>query len=168
MTESLGCLCLCVCAVYVWGARCASSASCRRQQFSQLLKRCPKLSGHRRMFLNHASALFYHAPRGFTLSATLFQTWTWDKSCSGAAPDWLQRKSRRILMCLKKKCYCFSSVHRAQNLPLERLGDNSNNDLLLPQTDCFSEAYDGLVNHRSIYLTSKCTKKMLPFLFLLK
>lgn len=91
------CVYVCVCV-----RCCASTASCRRWQFSQLLKRCPKLSCHRRMFLTHASALFYRAPRGFTLSAALFQTWTWDKTCSGATPDWLRRQSRRILVCLNK------------------------------------------------------------------
>lgn len=99
------CLCVCVryvCMCYVWGADCASTASCRRKQFSQLLKRCPKLSRHQRMFLTNASALFYRAPQGFTLSAALFQTWTWDKACSGAAPDWLRRQSRQILVCLNK------------------------------------------------------------------
>lgn len=93
---------MCVRAVYVWGAACASAASCGRKQFSQLLKRCPKLSRHRRMFLSRASALFHRAPRGFTLSAALFQTWTWDKARSGAAPDWPGRQSRWILARLNK------------------------------------------------------------------
>lgn len=63
-----------VCVKCVWFHVCggsadfASSASCRRKQFSQLLKRCPKLSRHQRMFLTSASALFYRAPQGFTLS----------------------------------------------------------------------------------------------------
>lgn len=105
--RKFGCLCVRVCVVsvsvvYVRGADCASTASCRRKQFSQLLKRCPKLSRHRRMFLTHASALFYRAPQGFTLSAALFQTWMWDKTCSGAAPDWLRRQSRWILVRLNK------------------------------------------------------------------
>lgn len=65
-------LACCVCYMCVWGEDCASTASCRRKQFSQLLKRCPKLSRHRRMFLTHASALFYHTPQGITLSAALF------------------------------------------------------------------------------------------------
>lgn len=51
------------------------------------------------MFLLRASALFYRAPRGFAL----FQTWTRDKICSGAAPDWLRRQSRRVSVCLNKK-----------------------------------------------------------------
>lgn len=94
--------CMCYVFEYVWGADCASTASCRRKQFSQLLEWCPKLSCHRRTFLTNASALFYRAPQGFALSAALFQTWTRDKICSGAAPDWLRRQSRRVLVCLSK------------------------------------------------------------------
>lgn len=154
------CMCdVCVRVVYVWGADCASAASCGRKQFSQLLKRCPKLSRHRRMFLTHASALFYRAPRGFTLSATLFQTWTWDKTCSGAAPDWLRRQSRLDLSASEQKSVTGSRLHqrlfaerrfrhlrvcRSKRLSLE----------LSPRLAVFTEAHRGPMNHTWIHLTS--------------
>lgn len=156
------CVCMCdasVRVVYVWGADCASAASCGRKQFSQLLKRCPKLSRHRRMFLTHASALFYRAPRGFTLSATLFQTWTWDKTCSGAAPDWLRRQSRLDLSASEQKSVTGSRLHqrlfaerrfrhlrvcRSKRLSLE----------LSPRLAVFTEAHRGPMNHTWIHLTS--------------
>lgn len=156
------CVCMCdvfVRVVYVWGADCASAASCGRKQFSQLLKRCPKLSRHRRMFLTHASALFYRAPRGFTLSATLFQTWTWDKTCSGAAPDWLRRQSWLDLSASEQKSVTGSRLHqrlfaerrfrhlrvcRSKRLSLE----------LSPRLAVFTEAHRGPMNHAWIHSTS--------------
>lgn len=150
---------MCVCVVYVWGAACASAAPRRRKQFSQLLKRCPKLSRHRRTFLTRASALFYRAPRGFTLSATLFQTWTRDKTCSGAAPDWLGRQSRWIFACLKESVtgprlrqrlfaerrLCHSRVCRSKRLSLE----------LSPRLAVLQKLVKSLTNLRLILLTFK-------------
>ncbi len=131
------CLCVCVCEGQTV---CASAAPCGRKQFSQLLKKCPKLSRHRRMFLTRAPALFYRAPQGFTLSATLFQTWTWDKTRSGAAPDWRWRQSRWILACLNKSVTGsrYTNVcSLRQTVPLESLSKKKVVAVIITQNECF-------------------------------
>lgn len=125
---------LCVSAGYVWSADCASTASCRREQISQLLKRCPKLSWPPTRVPSHACALFHRAPRGFAVSATLFQTRTWDLFWG---PSRLATKA-------KQKCYCLlsapASAQWAQIVLKVVVG-------IVTQTGCFTEAHECLVKH---------------------
>lgn len=107
---------LCVSAGYVWSADCASTASCRREQISQLLKRCPKLSWPPTRVPSHACALFHSAPRGFAVSATLFQTRTWDlfwgpsRLATEAKAEGSWRFSTKVLLPLVHTSICSMSA----------------------------------------------------------
>lgn len=88
------CVCVCVCAAQTF----ASTASCRRKQFSQLLKRCPKLSRHQRMFLYQCLCSILPLSTGihFFVRPRYFRRGHETRLVSGAAPDWLRRLSRQI------------------------------------------------------------------------
>lgn len=86
---------LCASVVYVWGADCASTASCRREQFSQLLKGCTKLSRPPTHVPYPLPLLYFTAPRRDSLSRPRYFR-RGRETCSGAPPDWLRRLSRGI------------------------------------------------------------------------
>lgn len=111
---------VCAACVYARGADCASTASCRRKQVQPAPKKMSQIIRPPTHVPHPLPLLYFTELRGDSL-CRLFQTWTRDKACSGAAPDWLRRPEPTDLNASEGKCYCFSSVRRAQDLSLESL-----------------------------------------------